>query len=189
MGNADAWLLSGNVTADEGHSNERMGTMEEIRLWSLSKLSREDQDFIRGFEPTITVDLGDDESLLCFHGTHRDFDELLFPWDPAERFAEILDPESATCFCGGHTHIQFIRHIGRRFFFNPGSVGFAYRHGQPEEQNRLDPWAEYGILSCDKGLVSLEFRRVPLDMRRMLDIVRASGRPYAEDLAREYAET
>ncbi|HEY3781420.1 MAG TPA: metallophosphoesterase family protein [Fimbriimonadaceae bacterium] len=188
MGNADAWLLSGNVTADEGHSSERMSRMEEIRLWSLSKLSSEDQQFITEFKPTIRVGLGDGQELLCFHGTHRDFDELLFPWDPEERFREILGPENATYFCGGHTHIQFIRHIGRRFFFNPGSVGFAARHDQDPSPSHLDPWAEYGIISIELGKVSLEFRRVPLDVPKMLEIIRESGRPYAETLIGEYGK-
>src|SRR5688572_10476203 len=46
MGNADAWLISGEETADEGFSTERLKKMAEIRLWSLSRLTEDDIDFI-----------------------------------------------------------------------------------------------------------------------------------------------
>src|SRR5437867_10242330 len=39
MGNADAWLISGKETADDGIPTERLRKMGEIRLWSLSQLS------------------------------------------------------------------------------------------------------------------------------------------------------
>ena len=44
--------------------------------------------------------------------------------------------------CGGHTHWQQVRRLGATFFFNPGSVGLAYNHNQPEDAFRLDPWAD-----------------------------------------------
>src|SRR6266545_7935974 len=46
MGNADAWLLTGMETGDEGIPAERLRKMEEIRLWSLSQLSDDDRNFI-----------------------------------------------------------------------------------------------------------------------------------------------
>src|SRR4030095_7016331 len=46
MGNADAWLISGEETADEGIPLERLKKMGDIRLWSLSKLTEDDIAFI-----------------------------------------------------------------------------------------------------------------------------------------------
>ena len=46
MGNADAWLLSGVETGDEGIPPERLKKMGEIREWSLSQLSKSDKKFI-----------------------------------------------------------------------------------------------------------------------------------------------
>src|SRR5438034_10268202 len=43
MGNADAWLISGVETADEGIPPERLKKMEYIRLWSLSQLAEDDR--------------------------------------------------------------------------------------------------------------------------------------------------
>src|SRR5574341_1692372 len=42
MGNADAWLLSGTETGDEGIPPERLKKMGQIRLWSLSQLTEGD---------------------------------------------------------------------------------------------------------------------------------------------------
>ena len=55
MGNADAWLISGEETADEGIPPERLKKMGEVRNWSLSRLTEEDIDFIAKFQPTVTL--------------------------------------------------------------------------------------------------------------------------------------
>ena len=88
--------------------------------------------------------------------------------------------------CGGHTHWQQVHRLGATFFFNPGSVGLAYSHDQPEDDFRLDPWAEYAILSETGGTLGLEFRRVPLPVDAVREALRASGRPRAEAFLAQY---
>jgi predicted phosphodiesterase len=89
-------------------------------------------------------------------------------------------------YTGGHTHMQFIRHFGCTFHFNPGSVGLAYRHDQPEDRFTLDPWAEYAILSVTGERIDLTFRRVPIDVEALIDVYRSSGRPFSDDAVAEY---
>ncbi len=55
MGNADAWLISGEETADEGIPPERLKKMGDVRTWSLSQLTEEDRAFISNFQPTVTT--------------------------------------------------------------------------------------------------------------------------------------
>src|SRR5215208_5935248 len=69
MGNADAWLISGVETADEGIPSERLRKMGEVRTWSLSQLTEDDRTFIASFKPTITIQLEEGLDLLCFHGS------------------------------------------------------------------------------------------------------------------------
>src|SRR4029450_4905949 len=57
VGNADAWLISGEETGDEGIPQERLIKMGEVRAWSLSHLTEEDISFISSFQPTVTVAL------------------------------------------------------------------------------------------------------------------------------------
>lgn len=51
---------------------------------------------------------------------------------------------------------------------------------------RLYPWAEYAILSVDGSELGLEFRRVPVELAKLLLAIRVSGRPDAEILAGWY---
>ena len=186
MGNADAWLLSGVETADEGIPPERLKKMGEIRNWSLAQLTEDDRTFISNFQPTITVKLEDNLELLCFHGSPASFDDAILPAAPEEEFQKHLGAHTGRILTGGHTHAQQIRRIGDYFFFNPGSVGFAYSHYQPDNDFHADPWAEYAILMSNEGQVSLEFRRVPYDAKELICIYRESGRPYAEDAIAQY---
>ncbi|HSJ88139.1 MAG TPA: metallophosphoesterase family protein [Anaerolineales bacterium] len=186
MGNADAWLLTGEETADEGIPSERLRKMGEIRLWSLSQLTDEDRAFISGFQPTVTIQLENELSLLCFHGSPASFDDVILPAAPQEDFQKFLGLYKDHILTGGHTHAQQIRRNGKYFFFNPGSVGFAYSHNQPDEQFFADPWAEYAILTVQNGQIGLGFRRIPFDAQELIRIYRESGRPFAEDAIAQY---
>lgn len=182
MGNADDWLLTGVDSGAEPVSPEQMA----VRDWSLSQLSNDDRSYIARFAATVTVDLPDGLRLLAFHGSPASYDHVILPSTPDEEVDAYLGPYAGSILCGGHTHLQQIRRIGLLFFFNPGSVGLAYSHRQTESAFRADPWAEYAVLTEDTGSLSLEFRRVPLDIERLIAIVRASARPFAEAMAAQY---
>jgi putative phosphoesterase len=186
MGNADAWLISGEETADDGIPPERLKKMGEIRLWSLSQLTEDDIDFISKFQPTVTIKLGNGLDLLCFHGSPTSFDDVILPAASEEEFQKFLSAYAGQVLTGGHTHAQQIRRLGKLFFFNSGSVGFAYSHNQPDNEFHADPWAEYAILTAENGQLSLEFRRVPFDTQELIRIYRESGRPFAEDAIEQY---
>lgn len=186
MGNADAWLLSGEETGDESIPSERLRKMGEIRLWSLSQLSEEDKAFIAGFQPTVTINLEDGLDILCFHGSPASFDDIILPAAPMEEFQKFLGAYSDHILTGGHTHAQQIRRNGELFFFNPGSVGFAYSHYQPDGQFHADPWAEYAILTVENGQTSLEFRRIDFEVEELIRIYRESGRPFADEAIAQY---
>jgi len=93
---------------------------------------------------------------------------------------------AGSLLCGSHTHLQQVRRIGSLLFFNPGSIGLAYDHRQDESAFRADPWAKYAVLSVDIDTLALEFRRVPLDVEQLVEIILASGRPYAEEMVAQY---
>ncbi|HUS17535.1 MAG TPA: metallophosphoesterase family protein [Chloroflexia bacterium] len=188
MGNADAWLLTAEETGAEVISDERRRKMADVRAWSLAQLSGDDRAFIAAFQPTITVPLDERNSLLCFHGSPTSFDDVILPTTGEEQFMAWLGPFLPCIQTGGHTHMQQIRRIGASssFFFNPGSVGLAYSHQQPEAHFRADPWAEYAILTVENGSLGLEFRRVPFDGGALVATYQASGRPHASDAIAQY---
>jgi len=186
MGNADAWLLSGIETADEGIPPERLKKMGEIREWSLSQLTDDDREFIADFQSTVTITLDKNLDLLCFHGSPTSFDDVILPAAPQEDFHKFLGAYADHILTGGHTHAQQIRSNGELFFFNPGSVGLAYSHNQTDDQFHANHWAEYAILTAENGITSLEFRRVPFDAQELIRIYRESGRPFAEEAITQY---
>ncbi|MDK3157348.1 metallophosphoesterase family protein [Kamptonema cortianum] len=186
MGNADDWLLKGVDSEAEPVSEARRAQMEDVRNWQLSRLSADDLAFISSFQPTFRLALDEKFSLLCYHGSPQSFDHVILPQTPEDEVRQYLNPEQHTIYTGGHTHMQFVRHLGRTFHFNPGSIGFAYRHDQPEDQFRPDPWAEYALLSVNQGLLSLEFRRVHFDVKRLIEVYRSSGRPHSESALAQY---
>ena len=186
MGNADAWMLTGVETADEGIPPERLKKMEAIRQWSLSQLTEDDRTFISGYQPTVTIPLEADLKILCFHATPVSFDEAVLPGATQEHFQKHFGAYGEHILTGGHTHAQQIRRNGDLFFFNPGSVGFAFSEFQSEGQFRADAWAEYAILTVEHGQTSLEFHRIPFDANELIKVIRESGRPFAEDAIAQY---
>lgn len=188
MGNADDWLLTGTDSGAENIPEERRVRMDTVRAWQLTKLSENDLSFIRAFQPTVQIKLDSERTLLCYHGSPKSFDHVILPHTTDEEVRGYLEPLEKMIYTGGHTHMQFIRHFGRTFHFNPGSVGVAYRHDQPDDHFRLDPWAEYALLSSRSGNLSLEFRRIPFDVQLLLSVYNTSGRPFAESSIAEYGE-
>ncbi len=188
MGNADAWLLTGIETGDEGITDERRRDMNEVRDWSLAQLSSADLALIRSFSPTVKVALEAGRSLLCFHGSPSSFDDVLLPDLPQVALFQFLGAYDADVMTGGHTHVQYMRRISAdaRFFFNPGSVGFAYSHHQPDEGFQADPWAEYAVLTSERERLALEFRHIPFDVVTLISIYRSSGRPHADTAIAQY---
>jgi predicted phosphodiesterase len=172
MGNADAFMLSGESAGAEPTTT----LMNRVREWSLSQLSDEDRAFIGSFVPTVEIALEGGHRLLCFHGTPGSFDEVIFPHTPEEEVRGYLGAHIPAIMCGGHTHLQQIRRLDDTFFFNPGSVGFSYSHTQERGPGfRADPWAEYAILTSEGASLSLELRKVPLDLAALREAIQASG--------------
>jgi putative phosphoesterase len=178
MGNADSWLLTGQETSPLEKTSQQQA---EVRAWSLAQLSAEDLAFVEQFKPTIEIPLDAGQKLLCFHGSPHSFDDIILPSTPDEAVRQFLDGWDATLLTGGHTHTQQLRRIGQAWYFNPGSVSLAYNWELSREQLRVDPWADYAIVSTDSANFGITFRHVPFDVNELMRIIRASGRPYAED--------
>jgi len=181
VGNSDAWLLG----EEQDTAEPTTEIQRDVRRWTLSKLSESDLAFIRTYRPTVEIKLGKGR-LICFHGSPKSFDEVLRPDTPQDTWDRALGPYSPAVMAGGHTHTQQVRRIRDGMFFNPGSIGVAYNVLLPGDRPRLDPWAEYAILTNERGSSSVEFRRVHYDLDELLRIIRASGRPHADRLAADY---
>jgi putative phosphoesterase len=185
MGNADNWLLTG-VATDGQADTEQLTT---TRAWSLTQLSDDDRVFIAAFVPTVALELEGDQRLLCFHGSPASFDDYILPETPHAELQRLFARHDATLLTGGHTHLQQIRRVDAKLFFNPGSVGRALDRNLPAGVDRAYPWAEYAIVTSDARGIGITFRQVPFDVERHLAVTRASGIPFMEQMVGRYASS
>jgi predicted phosphodiesterase len=182
LGNADAFLLANPQPSSDAGASE----MSAVRAWTMAQLNADDLAFMRAFRPNFELPLENGRRLCCYHGTPEDYDQQILPDTQTTEARALLRLEPGVVGTGGHTHVQFMLHLDRTFHFNPGSVGFAYRHHQPHDSFRADPWAEYALLSDRAGRISLDFRRVPFDSDRLIEVYGSSGRPHADSSIRRY---
>ena len=176
LGNADAWLLDPRRTERADEDTRRF---EETDAWCAQQLTPDDLEYLRTFQPTIELDLGDDQRLLCFHGSPASYDDVVTATTPDEGLARMLGCREATVLAGGHTHVQMVRRYGRSLLLNPGSVGLPYEFDPATGEARNPPWAEYAVVTCVDGSLSVELRRVPVDVDAVVAAIRESGMPHA----------
>src|SRR5690348_5300095 len=72
MGNADAWLLTGQASGAEPTTEQQVA----VREWQLTRIAPDDRAYIERFQPTVEIELGAGRRLLCFHGSANSFDEI-----------------------------------------------------------------------------------------------------------------
>jgi putative phosphoesterase len=178
LGNTDAMAVR-PVRLSPGDEEGRRYL--EIEEWGAAQLTLEDLTYLRTFQPTLTLPLGDDATLLCFHGSPHSNTDSIVATTPDTALARMVGGYSATVLAGGHTHAPFIRRYRQALFLNPGSVGLPYE--ATEEGIRHPPWAEYGIVEWRAGRLSTELRRVPINADLVVQAVLRSSMPHAEWLA------
>lgn len=179
LGNADAFLLDLDPGI-EPPTEEQL----EVARWSREQLGADGLATIRGFEPTVRVDLGEGRSLLAMHGSPASFEGVLLPSTPEAQMRAAIGDTDADVVAGGHVHMQWTRPIAHRILLNPGSVGLAYDHEQDDESDpRFSPWAEYAIVESEGERLTIELHRVPFDPAFVASALGSSGRPHAAAFA------
>ena len=177
MGNADTWLLNPQLSETEDEATRQI---EEIDLWCAAQLSENDLAYIRTFQPTIEVFLDRSAKLLCFHGSPRSNTEVIETTTPEDALAEMFSGYYALVMVGGHTHVQMLRRYREAFVLNPGSVGLPFERKRLSEDVYNPPWAEYALVGWESASLSIQLKRVPLDITAVTRAALESGMPHAE---------
>ena len=144
--------------------------------WTRRQLSAEQTDFLRNLPLVRKI-----EGFTVVHSTLDMPDRWGYVFDSLDAEAHFNYQTTAVCFYG-HTHlpIVFDKHqrvsrssytcvrigIGRKYYFNVGSVG------QPRDG---DPRAAYVVF--DTKAREVELRRVAYDIRSTQEKIRAAGLP------------
>jgi len=184
VGNADAWLL--DPQPSENASNFTR-FVEEIDLWCTAQFAAEDVAYLRAAQPTIEVTLPGHKPLLCYHGSPQSFHDGIVATTPDEEVAQRIDGYNAQFFAGGHTHQQLLRRYRDAIILNPGSVGLSYELDRQSGEASNVGWAEYAILEADKtGSLQIDLRRLPLDVKAIVQSAYESGMPRAAEWAEHW---
>jgi predicted phosphodiesterase len=175
MGNHDLDLL------DPAQTNEVEPWVTEVTAWCVDQVSASDLDYVRSFRPLIEIPLGDQMTLLCYHGSPRSSADRILSTTPAEEVEGMLAGHRATVMAGGHNHVQMVRQHKDMWVVNVGSVGQSLEQMPFEGVPRLLPWAGYAIVNRARDVLSVELRRVSIDLDRVKQAAWASDMPGAGD--------
>jgi predicted phosphodiesterase len=174
-GNWDAWpveIRDGRRSPDGYRA---------VDLWCAERFTAEDLAYLDSFPMTYELPLPDGTTLLCYHGSPRDYNELIDSTTPYEELDQILDGRRKGIAAGGHTHIAMLRRHGDGLVINPGSISENWNFSVWPERRLFNPHAEYALLDCDAAGVSVTFRRVPVDVDAVSRAALRSGMSDAEE--------
>jgi predicted phosphodiesterase len=176
FGNTDDFLLTLDPGAEPIEDEERLRGLVETAEWSREQLGGEGLEFLRGFQPTVDVDL-EGRRLVCCHATPHSNEDVVLPATPSDEVRAILADVDAAAVAAGHVHLQWLRRFGETVWFCVGSVGLVYEHKEPLDETPFEPWSEYAIITAGAGV---EFRRIPFDVTELVDVAKARDFPGVE---------
>jgi putative phosphoesterase len=181
-GNTDEWFLVPQTYDPNSGKEQRLMAMLN---WAMEKFSPADLDFMQTFQPTIQMPL-DNAGLLCFHGSPQSNTHVILATTPNDELARMIGDQHATVMAGGHTHEQLLRRFRDTTIVNPGSVGMPMTRGVPSTQARHSPWSEYAIVESRGKSLTVELRRVPLDIGALVRASRESRMPFTDTWVAEW---
>jgi predicted phosphodiesterase len=191
LGNTDDWGVAEESAPPGEEEDEEKRKIREADAWGIDQLTPEEKGYLRTFRKTIQVPLGPSLVLFCYHGSPRNYSEMILPTTPEEELKEMLAGHGqVTVFAGGHTHQQMLRRYRDAVVLNPGSVGLPFE-ALPDDRVRSPPWAEYAVIEAKEGSdqrsLRVELRRVPIDPAEIRRQLLESGMPYSEFWASGWA--
>jgi predicted phosphodiesterase len=164
-GNADRGLV------DEFDGKDPAPWPGPFAGWCASQISREQRDFLAGFEDTVTIDGVDGLGRVIFcHAVPSNDTDVFTVETPDKRLRELMAGVRADAVVCGHTHMQFDRTLDRLRILNPGSVGMPYG----------EPGAYWAMLGPDVAM-----RRTDYDREEAAARMRAKASAPAEQFARD----
>ncbi|PIE81162.1 MAG: protein phosphatase [Chloroflexi bacterium] len=175
MGNHDLFLLKPEIL----HEYMDAPWFADSIAWCAKQLKPIDFEFLQTFQPTISLPLSDEHSLLCFHGSPKSNTDIILAMTPPTTVDELLSGYKATVMAGGHTHMQMMRQHKGIMLINVGSVGMPFEQALFVHAPRYLPWAEYAIVTDNNHVVSVDLRRVPVCIDQLINAANQSRFPDA----------
>ena len=177
-GNSDDFLVTLDLGAEPIEDEERRTRLLDTARWSREQLGGDGLDFLRGFAPTVELDVGETK-LVCCHATPHSNEDVILPDTPRAEAERRIGNPAADAVAAGHVHLQWLRRFSDLLWFCVGSVGLVYEHKEPMDEVPFLPFCEYALFS-EAGV---DFRRIPFDVEELLAAARANDFPDVERYA------
>jgi putative phosphoesterase len=162
--------------------------LSDTIYWCLDKIDISDLEFLKEFESTKMIDLGNQKQMYCYHGTPNSTTGSIY----SESHEEELDKsfkfdENISVAIGGHTHVQMVKQYHNMFVVNPGSVGCAFKipPNTPPAPS-LSPFAEYAIVESINGNLSVQLKKIEYDVQEFITTLKNSSLPLKDWWLEEY---
>ena len=151
-----------------------------VSAWCADQLDSGQLEFLAGLPSTLEIDLGDAGHMLCFHGSPRSSTDVITDETPPNEVTEAMHGSSHRFLAGGHTHVPLVRPFGDQTIINPGSVGMPFASYGFAGEVPVMNHAAYAVVAATAADVSVEFRKVPVDVDALARAVRSSSMPHSE---------
>ncbi|MEM7335348.1 MAG: metallophosphoesterase family protein [Chloroflexota bacterium] len=122
-GNAESELL--RVVSGQAAAGLSPRADEEAE-WLATTLRPDQIEFLKGWLPTVTLNLDSNTAVLFCHATPQNDTAVFTIQTPAAKVRSLLGNVAANIVVCGHTHMQFDRQLGGIRIVNAGSVGMPF---------------------------------------------------------------
>lgn len=120
---------------------------------ALKTVSRENVNWLISLPKTLMLKI-ENVNCMVFHGTPFSAEEYLYPDTPMSSFESFMMGSGTQLFIGGHSHYQFSKKLGYKFYMNPGSVG---------QSRDIGGKAAWAVLTVDDAKFKVDFIRTAYD--------------------------
>ena len=173
MGNHDEWMLK----PDYHSRKDTIDEIVDIYHWTAEQLTRDDLAYLNTFKATAFLEFGPQEDILFFHGSPRSNKDLILAETPDHVLDTMFNGCRASLLIGGHSHIQLMRYYRGMRLVNPGSVGLSFTY---HPQFGYSPWAEFALVSWQRGRVHIDMQRLPLDIDKIIRDAQQTEMPHKQ---------
>lgn len=170
-------VVMGNYDDGVGYGRPECGcaykdpTMAELGLaslvWTQLAVTPNNKAYLRGLLGRLEL-VAHGKMVLMVHGSPRRINEYLFEDRPEESLGCLFETERADIIPCGHTHLPYVRKVGKSVLANAGSVG------KPKDG---DPRAGYVLVEIGEDGVKAEIRRVEYDVEAAARAIEATELP------------
>jgi putative phosphoesterase len=144
--------------------------------WTKKHATKKTKDYLRSLPFSIPI-IAEGKKVLLFHATPSKNNLYWYEERPEKFFREMAAKTDADVLIYGHTHKPYRKDLAGKVFVNAGSVGRS-KDG--------DPRACVTVVEITAKGVSVEFMRVPYDVRKAAAAIVENGLPpYFADRLRE----